>query len=203
MRDTRQIFLTVEQAQMAQLHPRQARFKSPLAVEGDIELSPANARLVVTGIIEISCAAPCHLPLPYRLGEPMCDPRSAISSISYKVAGRIAAVYANSASAKAMGTFWDFRRSSGGRRSDAEGASPNSARYSTEKRPSSQKPNSVAIWVTVDFVESASTSACRARCILRSQRYRIGPIPKCSWQMNRNVRSDTPIAVQISARYRG
>ena len=40
------------------------------------------------------------------------------------------------------------RGSFGGRCSDTEGGSPNSARYSTETRPSSQKPQSVAIPVT-------------------------------------------------------
>ena len=62
---------------------------------------------------------------------------------------RYMTVYDIRASAKVKGLFFDVRISSGGLRSDAEGVSPNSARYAIAKRPSSKKPFSVAISVTV------------------------------------------------------
>jgi hypothetical protein len=76
------------------------------------------------------------------------------------IASQPAAVYAYSEAAKENGRLFGFRRSLGGRRSDAEGASPNSARYWTEKRPSSQKPYSVAISATGS---SLSTHKCLRR----------------------------------------
>ncbi len=78
--------------------------------------------------------------------------------------------YANSEAAKANGPFFDARPSCAGRRSDADGVSPNRARYSTAKRPSSQKPFAVAIAVTVAVCKVAWINARRARCIRRSQR---------------------------------
>ena len=103
----------------------------------------------------------------------------------------------------ASGRPFDIRQSMGGRSNDADGDSPNSARYRPAKRPSSQKPWSMAICVTVAVAGVANPSARRAICIRRSQRYRIGPMPRCSWQHIRSIRSDAPIAAQISARYRG
>ena len=66
--------------------------------------------------------------------------------------------YAESAE-KQLTPFSNTNPSPGGRRSVAEGDSPNSFRYSMEKRPSSQKPYSVAISVTVVFAGSPSISA--------------------------------------------
>src|SRR5262249_15322316 len=83
---------------------------------------------------------------------------------------------------------------SGARRSVVDGDSPKSAQYATEKRPSSQKPQLVAISVTVILCGSPRSSARRAKCIRRSNRYRFGLIPRCSLQQARGVECDTPIA---------
>jgi len=87
-------------------------------------------------------------------------------------------------------------------RSVAEGGSAKRILYSAAKRPSSQNPNCVAIAVTVVAAGPASRKARLTRCIRRRSRNRIGPIPICSWQHRRNVRSDTPIIRQICERYR-
>jgi hypothetical protein len=74
MRDTRQIFLTAEQAQMAQLDPSKPSLEIPLGTKDKIKLWFANARLVVIGVEEFGRAAPLHSPLPRRPGESKYDP---------------------------------------------------------------------------------------------------------------------------------
>lgn len=123
--------------------------------------------------------------------------------MSFDGTGRYGSIYAKPVSANMKGLVWVFRISCAARRNVADGASPNNARYSTAKRPSSPKPFAVAIVVTVDVAASASMNDRRAKCIRRSQRYRTGHMPTCSRQLTRSVRSDAPIAAQISGMCNG
>src|SRR6266481_5999423 len=62
-----------------------------------------------------------------------------------RVGPRVAVDYADSGSSQGEPLLFLGRGSSDDRRSAAEGDSPNSARYATEKRPNSQKPQLLAI----------------------------------------------------------
>jgi hypothetical protein len=178
----------------AQSDPCQPRPEFNTAGEHKTDTRALEFRLVITRIRECSCAtldhfrslckAKCHVGMP---------PLQTLS-----IPGSVHVRYTKAA--KAKGLPWRVDRSSGGRRNDVEGVSPNSFRYATAKRPSSQRPNSVAISVTVALVELASKSARCTKCIRRSQRYRTGPMPSSSWQQACNVRSDVQVALQISAR---
>jgi hypothetical protein len=69
------------------------------------------------------------------------------------------------------GLIWDWRRSVW------EGVSPNSFRYSTEKRPNSRKPNPVAICVTVTRLQSAANRTRLASDNRNKRRRRQGGRP--------------------------
>jgi hypothetical protein len=98
------------------------------------------------------------------------------------VGARRMAVYAYSASAKAKGLFLNVRIAFAGRRSVAEGASPNSALYSTAKRPSSQKPFAVAILVTLDVPGAVEVSHGAPSASAEARGTGLGPCPnvQCS-----------------------
>ena len=72
-----------------------------------------------------------------------------------------------------------------------EGLSPNTLRYSTEKRPNSPKPKQVAISVTVTSSASAHKSARLARDRRNIRRRRHGARPQALWKALRSVRSLT------------
>lgn len=72
-----------------------------------------------------------------------------------------------------------------------EGLSPNTLRYSTEKRPNSRKPQPVAISVTVTSLQSAAKSARLASDNRNIRRYRQGGRPRISLNALRSVRSLT------------
>ena len=145
MGDARQNFLPAKQTQLAKLYPGQPSFEIPLGTENKVDLRFANVRSVAIRVSECFRAAPLHPPLPHRQGEP------AVGFIppNRNVGSQRNTVYAYSESAKVNGLFLDARISCAGRRSEAEGGSPDKAPYSTAKRPNSQKPFAVAISVTV------------------------------------------------------
>ena len=133
--------------------------KYTLTTESELGKDIAKARLVVAGVRETMRAAagnvsgPCAGLLPIKL------------KMSETLARRQTAAYVNSEEADLYLLIYEA-----GRARVAEGRSPNIAPYTTAKRPRSQKPNSVAIRVTVVFAGSASTSARWARCNCRCRR---------------------------------
>ncbi len=75
---------------------------------------------------------------------------------------------------------------------------PKSDLYSPANRPNCQKPNRVAISVTVVAVGALSRSARRTKCIRRIKRYCLGLTPSISLEQVRKVRSDAPTVAQTS-----
>lgn len=63
-------------------------------------------------------------------------------------------------------------------RSVSDGRSPKMELYMPANRPSSKKPYSVAILVTVASPDGAAVNACRTASIRRRVRYRFGLVPQ-------------------------
>src|SRR5215510_3416452 len=186
---------------MAKLQPGQSRFEIPASGEDEANARAAYAGLVFVWIAEGGGANLRHAFHLAPRSQTLATRRSAARRGSIEAGP--AAGYANAESANPHGRFWMVRKSPAGLCKVAEGDSPNNRLYETEKRPNSQKPCPVAICVTVVFDGSAPMSARRARCIRRSHRYRMGPIPRCSSQQISRVRSEAPTSAQISARCMG
>src|SRR5271168_2613216 len=84
-----------------------------------------------------------------------------------------------------------------------EGVSPKIWRYLWANRPSSQKPCSVAIEVTLAMAGSACNKLRLTARMRRSTRYCVGLTPSCVWHAARKVRPETPMARLTSGMYNG
>ena len=142
MRDARHILLAAQQLQLMERRPGQAGVERTLRGNEKIDPQMAKARLVVFGVDKGARALPG---IPLSCMPTGSDPRSEGATVltgnvaKGRSAGSLLTMQIEEA-ARANRYFFVVGGRAAGRRSDAEGASPNSERYVTEKQPSSQKP---------------------------------------------------------------